>query len=31
VTHRIPLADYPSALEIFRSGASGKVEIVPTA
>jgi 2-desacetyl-2-hydroxyethyl bacteriochlorophyllide A dehydrogenase len=31
VTHRIPLADYPKALEIFRSGASGKVEIVPTA
>jgi 2-desacetyl-2-hydroxyethyl bacteriochlorophyllide A dehydrogenase len=31
VTHRIPLADYPNALEIFRSGTSGKVEIVPTA
>jgi 2-desacetyl-2-hydroxyethyl bacteriochlorophyllide A dehydrogenase len=31
VTHRIPLADYPNALEIFRGGASGKVEIVPTA
>jgi 2-desacetyl-2-hydroxyethyl bacteriochlorophyllide A dehydrogenase len=31
VTHRIPLADYPDALEIFRSGVSGKVEIVPPA
>lgn len=28
VTHRISLADYPSALEVFRSGGSGKVEIV---
>mgnify|MGYP001553670597 FL=1 len=31
VSHRIPLGDYPTALEVFRSGRSGKVEIVPTA
>lgn len=29
VTHRISLADYPTALDVFRSGQSGKVEIVP--
>ena len=28
VTHRIPLGDYPDALDIFRTGKSGKVEIV---
>jgi 2-desacetyl-2-hydroxyethyl bacteriochlorophyllide A dehydrogenase len=31
VTHRMPLADYPAALEVFRTGQSGKVEIVPGA
>jgi 2-desacetyl-2-hydroxyethyl bacteriochlorophyllide A dehydrogenase len=31
VTHRLPLADYPAALAVFRSGQSGKVEIVCTA
>lgn len=30
VTHRPPLQDYPGALEVFRAGQSGKVEIVCT-
>jgi 2-desacetyl-2-hydroxyethyl bacteriochlorophyllide A dehydrogenase len=28
VTHRMPLASYPAALDVFRTGRSGKVEIV---
>jgi NADPH2:quinone reductase len=28
VSHRMPLSDYPGALDVFRTGRSGKVEIV---
>lgn len=31
VTHRVPLTDYSAAIDVFRSGQSGKVEIVPRA